>query len=429
MQPPLRIALCGLGNVGSGVAELLVRDAATLAERAGGPLLLTHVAIRDPQRMRDVSLGRAHLGTNALELAADPDIDIVVEVMGGLEPARSLLRTALLRGAHVVTANKELLARHGSELRAAAQQGKAGLHLEAAVAGGIPIVKVLAESLTGNRLQALMGIVNGTTNYILTRMTRSGLDFRAALAEAQQLGYAEADPSADVDGHDAASKLAILAALAFDAEVDAAAVHREGIGAITAVDIAAAAELGHVIKLLAIARPHAAGLELRVAPTMVPMDHPLAAVNDAYNAVFVHGDAVGDLMLYGRGAGRLPTASAVVADIVDAAQAIRRGAGGRLFAAARPMPVLPLADVVSRYYFSIWVADQPGALGAITTVLGRHGVSVESMIQKGRRQQPVDLVFVTHSARESQVRAALAEIAGLAQVARVAQVIRVEGGE
>ena len=427
MQRPLRIGLCGLGNVGSGVAELLVRDSATLAKRAGGPLVLTHVAVRDPQRLREVKLGEVHLGTDAAALAADPDIDILVEVMGGIEPARSLVRMALLRGAHVVTANKELVARHGAELRAAALQGKAGLHLEAAVAGGIPIVKVLSESLTGNRLKALMGIVNGTTNYILTRMTRSGLDFRAALAEAQQLGYAEADPTADVDGHDAASKLAILAGLAFDAEVDAAAVHREGIGGITQGDIAAAADLGHVIKLLAIARPHPTGLELRVGPTMVPADHPLASVSDAFNAVFVEGDAVGELMLYGRGAGRLPTASAVLADIVDAAQDIRRGVAGRLLAERRPMRVLPLADVISRYYFSIWVADQHGALGAITTVLGRHGVSVESMIQKGRRQEPIDLVFVTHTARESQVRSALTEIAGLPQVAKIAQVLRVEG--
>lgn len=427
MNRPIRIGLCGLGNVGGGVAELLRTRAALLAERAGGPLELRRVAVRDLRRARDVDLGGVPLDADPQGLATDPDIDIVVEVMGGIEPAREVALTALGRGAHVVTANKELVARHGAALRAAAVAGKAGLHLEAAVAGGIPIVKALGESLSANRLQALMGIVNGTTNYILTRMTRSGLGFHAALAEAQQLGYAEADPTADVGGHDAAAKLAILASLAFDVEVEAAAVHREGIDTISAGDIAAAADLGHVIKLLAIAKPHATGLELRVGPTMVPSEHPLAAVSDAFNAIFVHGDAVGDLMFYGRGAGRMPTASAVVADIVDAAQDLRRGTGPRIAQPLRKVTLLPMAEIVSRYYISIWVADQPGVLGAITTVLGHHGVSVESMIQKGRRQEPVDLVLVTHSARESQVRAALAEIAALPAVDRVAQVIRVEG--
>ncbi|MFZ4579366.1 MAG: homoserine dehydrogenase [Myxococcota bacterium] len=429
MTRPLEIALLGLGTVGAGVAELLQRHAELLAERAGGPLQLRRVAVRDPDKPRDVDLDPDLLCGDPTLVAADPEIDVLVEVMGGIEPARTLLCEALRRGVHVVTANKELLAKHGAELREAALQGGAGLHCEAAVAGGIPIVKALAESLSGNRVQALYGIVNGTTNFILTLMTQDKVGFAEALKQAQDLGYAEANPAADVDGDDAASKLAILAGLAFGAEFASDDVYRAGIGHLTPTDIQAAADLGHVIKLLAIAKDRDGQVELRVHPTMIPADHPLAAVHGAYNAVFVHGDAVGDLMFYGRGAGRMPTASAVLADIVDAAQDLRRGVSGRIPMPSRRLAVLPMTEVTSRYYLAIQVADQPGVLGAIATVLGRHQVSVASMIQKGRRDAPVDLLFVTHQAVERQLLAALEEVAGLPQVERIAQVIRVEGSE
>ena len=429
MNRPLEIAMLGLGTVGSGVAEVLEEHAELLEERAGGPLRLRRVAVRDPSRVRATTVDPELLHDNATHVATDPDVDILVEVMGGIEPARTLLLHALRRGVHVVTANKALLARHGAELREAAVEGNAGLHFEAAVAGGIPIVKALAESLAGNRVQQLFGIVNGTTNYILTRMTQDGLPFDAALKEAQDLGYAEADPAADIEGEDAASKLAILAGLAFGAEFEAGDVYRAGIGHLTPKDVAAAAELGHVIKLLAIAKETDGEVELRVHPTMIPADHPLASVHGAYNAVFVHGDAVGDLMFYGRGAGRMPTASAVVADIVDAAQDLRRGVPGRIPLPTRSLPVRMISEITSRYYFALEVVDEPGVLGAIATVLGRHEVSVASMIQKGRRDDPVELLFVTHEAVEHQLLAALEEIAGLPQVVRVARVIRVEGAE
>ena len=369
-----------------------------------------------------------------MELTTDPaaiteakDIDVIVEVMGGMTLAPELVKQAMRNGKHVVTANKDALATFGVELSKVARDNNVGLYYEAAAAGGIPIIKTIAEALTGNRIKALMGIINGTTNYMLTRMTREGSSFDDVLAEAQALGYAEADPTSDVEGHDAAYKLAILAGLAFDVNVDINEVHREGITAITPEDIRNADELGYTIKLLGIARENDGKIEARVHPTLIPTVHPLASVNDAFNAVFIDGDAVGELMLYGRGAGGGPTASAVLADIVDACQNIRLGISGRLTAPTALQQLLPITETTSRYYIAISVAEQTGVLASIATAFAKEGVSLASVIQKGHASDPVSLVLVTHSVKEKHVRAALDAIAQLPTVHSITNTLRVEG--
>ncbi|MSP93091.1 MAG: homoserine dehydrogenase [Myxococcales bacterium] len=421
----LRIGIAGFGTVGGAVARLLLRDADRLAARAGGPLHIARVAVRDLAKPRSVALPAGCVGADALALALDPTLDIVVEVMGGLEPARSVALAALQRGAHFVTANKQLLAAHGAELAAAAGRGGGAVHCEAAVAGAIPIVRAVSHALAGDRVVGVAGIVNGTTNYILTQMGRHGVDFGTALAGARELGYAEADPTNDIGGHDAAAKLAVLAGIAFQCELQTQDVYTEGIADITQADVVAARELGFCIKLLAVARRQGTGLQARVHPALVPLSHPLAGVHDAYNAVLVEAEAAGALMFYGRGAGAEPTASAVLANLVDAAQDIRRGIGGRIEQPLQRVPLIDIGDVESRFCLSVGVADQPGVLGAIATVLGQHGVSVASMFQKGRSAEPIDLVFLTHTVRERQMRAALHAIVALPMVRRIAHVLRV----
>jgi homoserine dehydrogenase len=385
---------------------------------------------------RDHAEGAVVLQHDGLDrLTADPravvaaaDVDIVVEVMGGVEPARSLVAEALERGCSVVTANKTLIAAHGAELTRLAVAHGARLEYEAAVAGGVPIIRPLRESLAGDRVRRVLGILNGTTNYILTRMSEDASSFADALAEAQRLGYAEADPSADVEGHDAAQKAAILASLAFDATITDADVYREGITRVTATDIAHAARMGYVVKLLAIAE-HADGrVGVRVHPALVPASHPLAAVRDAYNAVFVEGEAAGSLMFYGRGAGAMPTASAIVGDLVTVARALL----SREAPPARPEPGrVPVADVataVVQAYVLLDVADEPGVLAAVAGAFGERSVSIRSVWQEGRGET-AQLLLITHATLEGDLRATLDRLRALTVVRDVASVLRVEGGE
>jgi homoserine dehydrogenase len=372
--------------------------------------------------------------TDAAGLVVDPEVDIVVELIGGIEPARALVRTALAEGKPVVTANKALLAAHGAELFEAASSAGVDLLFEAAVAGGIPVVRPLRESLLGEPVERVIGIVNGTTNYILTRMTESGADYSEALAEAQALGYAEADPTADVEGLDAAAKIAIVATIAFGAEVTGADVSTEGITGITATDIAFASRRGLVVKLVAIAErldgPDGVEISARVHPVLVPHHHPLASVRDSFNAVFIQGAAVGDLMFYGRGAGGAPTASAVLGDLVDAAVNLHRGAHASVGKLA-PARMRPIEESSSAVYLSLEAADRPGVLAAVASVFGGHGVSIASMEQESRSgagdRDPgwALLEFVTHVARERDVRATIDDLRQLEAVHRVGSVIRV----
>ncbi|BAS27617.1 homoserine dehydrogenase [Limnochorda pilosa] len=427
MTRPVGVALLGAGTVGTGVLRILERHRERIAARAGGPLEVRRILVRSLDRHRPEVPASARLTTDSQAALDDPGVDLVVEVMGGEEPAQSLIRAALERGKHVVTANKSVLARAGGELLERYPQR---LYFEASVAGGIPIIKPLQECLIANRLERVLGIVNGTTNYVLTRMDRAGLTFEQALAEAQAAGYAEADPTYDVDGLDAAHKLVILAMLAFEAPFGLDDVHVEGIGRVHPTDLAYAREFGYTVKLLAVARRHDA-VELRVHPALVPRDHPLASVEGVTNAVFVEGDAVGPLMFYGAGAGSLPTASSVVADMVEAARRIRatgQEPNGRIFRDDRP-PIRPPSEMVSRFYLRFRVVDRPGVLAEIAGAFGRHRVSIESMIQKGRGSEPVDLVFVTHPAREADLRLALDQIRGLDSVHDLASCMRVERGQ
>jgi homoserine dehydrogenase len=422
----LTVGLLGCGTVGSGVVRLLREHADQIAGRVGARIELGPVAVRDPSRARDVPLD--HVTTDAMAVVDDPDVDIVVEVMGGVQPARDLIAAALRQGKSVVTANKELVAAFGGELFTIAQEKGARLEYEAAVAGGIPIIKPMRESLAGDRVRKVLGILNGTTNYILTKMTEEGVEFAEALAEAQELGFAEADPTADVDGHDAASKAAILASIAFDARVVADDVYREGIRSITATDIANARRMGYVIKLLAIAEKVGDAIGVRVHPALVPAEHPLASVRESFNAVFVDAEAVGDLMFYGRGAGSLPTASAIVGDVVTVARSLLAGERPGISHAGEPGQISPFADTTVQYSVLLDVADEAGVLASVASTFGSHGVSIKSVWQEGA-EDTAQLLLITHAARERDVQATLEELRRLATVRDVASVIRVEGGE
>ncbi|OUM98044.1 MAG: homoserine dehydrogenase [Firmicutes bacterium ZCTH02-B6] len=426
MEKPVQVGLLGCGTVGSGVLSILQANAERIAARAGALIEVRRVAVRDLKKYRTVSLDEALLTTDPWEVVSDPSVDIVIEVMGGVDPARDLIAAAVDNGKPVITANKEVLAKHGPELLSLAARRGVDLFFEGSVAGGIPIIKPLRESLAANRVQAIVGIINGTTNYVLTRMSREGMPFAEVLREAQALGYAEADPASDVEGYDAAFKIAILASLAFETPVRVEDVYCEGITRITPEDIRYGRELGYEIKLLAIAREHEGRLEVRVHPAFIPAAHPLAAVTDVFNAIFVRGDAVGELMFYGRGAGSLPTGSAVVADLVDAVRRLRFGGNGRLQPPAAQLPIKPIEETVSRYYVSLKVVDRPGVLAKIAAAFGENDVSIDSVIQKGRLEDPVDLVFVTHEVQEANIRRALAQISRLPVVRQVSNVIRVE---
>jgi homoserine dehydrogenase len=429
--------LLGCGNVGAPLVQLLHREHASIARRTGVVLDVGRVAVRNIARERGVALPEGVLTHDASSVVNDPSIDVIVEVIGGIEPARTLILEALKAGKPVVTANKELIANVGADLFAAAASAGVDLLFEAAVGGGIPLIRPLRESLAGERIRRVMGIVNGTTNYILTRMTEGGATYADALAEAQSRGYAERDPTADVEGFDAGAKAAILASIAFGASVVAGDVYREGISGVTAADIAFAERMGFVIKLLAIGERapsdastqdgDAVPVAVRVHPAMIPKTHPLASVRDSFNAVFIEGDAVGELMLYGRGAGGMPTASAVLGDLIDAAHNLRAGGTGRTPLPHR-IPLRPIDELWSAYYLNIEVVDRPGVLAAVAGVFGTHGVSIQSMHQEGLGDE-ARLIFITHLARESAMQATLTGLRDLEAVDRVGSLLRVVGAE
>jgi homoserine dehydrogenase len=423
MNETVRVGLLGCGNVGAALVQLLRDQGDEIESRTGLRLELARVAVRSTSKERAVDLDDRVLTHDAAAVVDDPAVDVVVEVIGGIEPARSLITSALANGKPVVTANKELLANVGGELFAAAEAAGVDLLFEAAVAGGIPLIRPLRESLVGERLTRVMGIVNGTTNFILTRMTEEGTSYHEALAEAQSLGYAERDPTADVEGFDAGAKAAIIASIAFGVRVVAGDVYHEGIAGITAADIAFAKRLGYVVKLLAIVEQVDGEIGVRVHPAMVPFAHPLASVRESYNAVFVEGEAVGSLMFYGRGAGGSPTASAVLGDLIDAAGNLRKGSSASLGALAKAT-IRPIDDVSSEYYLNLEVADRPGVLAAVAGVFGKHGVSIRAMEQEGLGDE-ARLIFITHTAREADVQSTLHDLRELDAVDRVGTLLRV----
>ncbi|MDO9454452.1 homoserine dehydrogenase [Nocardioides sp.] len=429
---PLRVAVLGCGVVGSQVVRLLEEQAGDLAARVGRPVELAGVAVRRIDAPRDVTLPEGLLTTDAEALVARDDVDLVVEVIGGIEPARTLILSALEHGKSVVSANKALLAEDGPTLFEAAEKAGRDLYYEAAVAGAIPILRPLRESLAGDRVTRVLGIVNGTTNFILDKMDTSGAGFTEALEEAQDLGYAEADPTADVEGFDAAAKAAILASLAFHTRVTAADVHREGISEVSAADIASAREMGCVVKLLAICELRTVDGEeavaVRVHPAMIPRSHPLASVREAYNAVFVESDAAGQLMFYGPGAGGAPTASAVMGDLVTVARnhvSGTRGAGESAYAA---LAVLPMGETRTRYHVAIDVDDRAGVLAAVALAFAEHGVSIQTVRQEGR-DDDAQLVVVSHGATDAQLSATVEHLRGMDIVRDVTSVMRVEGAD
>ena len=424
----LKVAVLGCGSVGSQVVRLLQEQARDLAARVGAPIDLVGVAVRRLDAPREVEIPDGLLTTDAEALVARADIDLVVEVIGGIEPARTLILAALDNGASVVTANKALLAEDGPTLFEAAEKAGRDLYYEAAVAGAIPILRPLRESLAGDRVTRVLGIVNGTTNFILDKMDSSGAGFTEALEEAQELGYAEADPTADVEGFDAAAKAAILASLAFHSRVTASDVHREGITEVTAADVQSAKDMGSVVKLLAICELKDDFVAVRVHPAMIPRSHPLASVREAYNAVFVESEAAGQLMFYGPGAGGAPTASAVLGDLVTVARNVladKRGAGESSYA---DRAVLPMGETVTRYHVAIDVDDKAGVLATVALAFAEHGVSIQTVRQEGR-DDDAQLVVVSHSATDAQLAATVEHLRGLDIVREVTSVMRVEGGD
>jgi homoserine dehydrogenase len=428
MTSPLKIGIAGLGTVGAGVVKLLAEHNRLLTLRGGRPLKLVAVSARSRSKKRDIDLGKVRWEKDPLALAAAGDIDVVVELIGGSGGiARRLVQTALRSGKHVVTANKALLAMHGAEIAALAEKRGRILAFEAAVAGGIPIIKALREGLVGNRVRRLYGILNGTCNYILSTMRETGRDFDVVLAEAQAAGYAEADPSFDVDGVDAAHKLAVLTGAAFGARVNFPGIHVEGIRRVTAMDIQFAEELGFRIKLLGLARETRYGIEQRVHPCMVPKDAPIAHIEGVFNAVVIDGDFVGTTMFQGRGAGQGPTASAVVADLVDVARGRTMPAFVVPAASLSDRPASPMDRHVGAYYMRLMVQDRPGVIAAVSGILARERISLESMLQRGRSQSgEVPVVLTTHETEEARMRRAVARIAKLKAVAEEPCIIRIE---
>jgi homoserine dehydrogenase len=426
----VRVALLGCGNVGTEVARLLIEHADDLAARVGARIDLVGVAVRRIGRDRSASgLDRSLFTTDAAALVTREDVDLVVELIGGIEPARSLVLAAMESGASVVSANKALLAEDGASLHAAAEKHGVDLYYEAAVGGAIPLLRPLRESLSGDRIRRVLGIVNGTTNFILDKMDSAGTGFAEALEEAQALGYAEADPTADVEGFDAAAKAAILAAIAFHSPVVAADVHREGIAEVTSADIASARDMGAVVKSLAICElsDDERTVGVRVHPAMLPRSHPLASVRGAYNAVFVESDAAGSLMFYGPGAGGAPTASAVLGDLVTVARNRLAGAVGSGATWYADRPVRPMGETRTRYHISLDVDDRPGVLAAVATVFAAHGVSIETVRQRMHGPDDAELVIVTHHSTDDALAATVAGLHGLQAVRDVLSVMRVEG--
>ncbi len=432
MKKSVNVGIIGFGTVGSGTARVLVENAGLLRDRLGFPVTLRRIADLDIKRDRGIKLPKGTLTTNADDILNDPEIDIVVELIGGIRKAKELILKAIKNKKNVVTANKALLAEEGAEIFKEAERQGVTLGFEASVAGAIPIIKVVSESLIANRINAAYGIVNGTSNFILTKMTNEGADFATVLKEAQALGYAEADPTLDIEGIDSAHKLTLLASLCYGIPLSFRKVYVEGITKITPLDISFASELGFKIKLLAIAKASDGKVELRVHPTMLPADTLISKVDGVLNAVYVNGDMTGDTLYYGRGAGDLPTGSAVVSDIADIARIVMSGGPAKvpMRLSAKPMKIKPIEDIESMYYFRFTAMDKPGVLSKISGILGKNRISIASVIQKGRMLGgAVPLIILTHKAREKDVRKSLAEIDRLPIVSEKSHLIRVEGKE
>lgn len=426
----VKIALLGLGNVGRGVWNILQMNGEEIMKRSGCQVEVAKILVRDPSKARAVKVPEELITTDFDEILNDDSIKIIVEVMGGIEPAKEFILKSLSKKKHIVTANKMLLATYGDDLFKKADEEEVMLNYEASVAGGIPIIQAINESLTANKIENLYGIINGTTNFILSKMELEGSDFDDVLKEAQEKGYAEADPTSDIEGFDAQYKLAILSSLAFGTKVKIDDVYREGITKITSKDIRYAKDFGLVIKLLAIAKEIDGKLQLRGHPTMIPDTHPLANVHDSFNAVFIKGNAVDDLMFYGRGAGDLPTGSAVVADIVSILRS-DVDTENRLPVEKNNLwhkEIGEINDITSRYYIRTTVTDRPGVLGEITAIFGRHGVSLRSVIQRGRikNEEEVGLVLVTHYTKEEQLQGAINEVKDMESVKEINNMIRIE---
>lgn len=424
----IKVGLMGCGTVGGGVWKVLDTNQTDIEKKCGARIEIKKVLERDFEKAQAAGVPANIITENVEDITNDPEIQIVVEVMGGIEVAGKFIRLAIKAGKSVVTANKDLLAIEGRELYELADANGVDLLFEASVGGGIPIIRPLKEDLAANRIEAIYGIVNGTTNYMLTKMSEEGSNYNDVLKEAQEKGYAEADPTSDVGGLDAARKLAILASIAFNTRVSFDDVYVEGITKITARDIEYARELGYALKLLAIGKGHGGEIEVRVHPTLIPENHPLASVNNVFNAIFVRGDAVGDVMFYGRGAGELPTASAVAGDIISAGRNILKGVRGRIGCTCYDhKKIKDMGDSRSKYYVRLKVLDRPGVLAAIASVFGNQEVSVASVIQKRNIDQNAEIVWVTHDVLERNIQDALKIIAGLSIVEEVSNVIRVEG--
>lgn len=423
------IAILGLGTVGQGVVKIIQANQEQWDKRCGGTINIKKVLVRNAQKQREVVLPAGVVTSSWQDIISDPDIKIVVELMGGIEPARSYILEAINSGKNIVTANKDLLAEHGQELFEASKDQGVDLYFEASVGGGIPIINPLKQSLVANNIIKVMGIINGTTNYILTRMSKEGMDYSRALQEAQDLGYAEADPTADVQGYDAARKIAILSSLAFHSRIRFQDVYVEGITGITPQDLEYARDLGYVIKLLGIAREEDKKVEVRVHPALIPQTHPLANVNDSFNAVFVYGDAVGETMFFGRGAGQMPTASSVTGDIVEVINNLRKSSTGRMSCTCYDQKeIKPIGEVETKYYLRLHVVDRPGVLASIAGFFGNHGVSLASVLQKNGKDTGVaELVVITHRVKEKNIQDALAVIRELSITNQIDNVIRVEG--
>ena len=434
MKSSLSVGMVGFGTVGTGVAKVLIENGALIRRRVGVPVTLTRVVDTDTTRERGVRLPEGVLTSNLQSVLEDPAIDIVLELIGGYDPAKQIILDAMAKGKQVVTANKALLAVHGEEIFETAARHHVDVGFEASVGGGIPVIRALTQGLAANTISSMYGIINGTSNYILSRMTCEGHGFAEVLSEAQRAGYAEADPSFDVDGTDSAHKLSIMVTLAYGTPVNFKEIYTEGIQHVTPLDIAYAREFGYTVKLLGIAKFLGSEIEARVHPTMIPTDSPVAQVEGVYNAIQLVGDAVGDIVLYGQGAGSLPTGSAVVSDVIDIARNILTGAAGRVPPASfqrdqrRPLRIRPMEEIASLYYLRFMVVDRPGVLSHISGVLGRHGISISSVLQKGRKEgQTVPVVIMTHSAIERHVQAALRNIDHMSFISEPTTLIRIEG--
>jgi homoserine dehydrogenase len=425
----IQIGLLGCGTVGSGVVKLLEKNAATIAQRSGDEVVIRRVLEQDVDKCLALGIEPDRITSNFEDIVNDPEIDIVVELIGGIEPASTYILEAMCQGKHVVTANKDLIAVNGQALFETAEKHQVDFYFEASVGGGIPIVYPLKQSLAGNQIQQVIGILNGTTNYILTKMSRQGLDYQQVLEEAQALGYAEADPTSDVSGLDAARKIAILSSIAFNSRVTLDDVYVEGITGITAEDIRYAHELGFVIKLLAIAKENKWGqIQVRVHPAFLPANHPLAAVNDVFNAVYVQGDAVGEIMHFGRGAGQMPTASAVVGDVIEIVRNLNHHTNARIGCTCyEQKPIVSINELEVEYYIRMRVTDRPGVLAGIAGVFGNNNVSIATVLQKSSDDNMAELIMITHRVREKSLRDALAVLSGMSIVSQINSVIRLEG--